>query len=93
MDESLVTQFDGTTTAKRARVVNTFDDGSIQTPVKEANRSAISAAVADLSARDKLDAILVQLQVQTGLLKHIATQLGAEIGSDEELQEFGSLES
>jgi len=95
MDESSVTQnnTDGsTTTAKRARVVMGFDDGTLLGHQGD-NGLGVPAQTWDEDANNKLDDILLHMKVQTGLLKLIASALNADDLDDAELAELGDVDS
>ncbi len=72
MDESLVTQSDGATSAKRPRVVLGFDDGRLLDPVVSGGRVAVP--VYDAQAQTNSDDILGALLRIEALLTTIANK-------------------
>lgn len=81
MDESLVLQADGTTEAKRPRVVPGFDDGSLQS--HERRGTIVEAAVIDEEARHLLQRIHHESRKQTALLRLLLAHAGRTVGDDE----------
>lgn len=81
MDESLVTQSDGTTQAKRPRVVPGGDDGSLQGFDHDGVRNR--AAVVDHQAVGLLQEVLLEMRRQTGLLQVLVQQFEPNLVAEE----------
>jgi hypothetical protein len=80
MDESLVTQTDGTE-AKRPRVVVGSDDGGLQTLEQQNNR--FQAAVMDPRAQELLGQLLIEARATNSLLRMILSQMGGNVTLEE----------
>lgn len=74
MDESLVTQSDGVTEAKRPRVVPGGDDGVLQTFQETQRRT--DAHVKDTDTNELLKSILFHMRLQTAALTRIMWRMG-----------------
>lgn len=81
MDESLVTQFDGTTQAKRPRVVPGGDDGSLQAFDHDGLQNR--AAVVDRQAVILLREILLEMRRHTALLHYLTAQFESGLTRDD----------
>jgi hypothetical protein len=81
MDESLVLQSDGTTEAKRPRVVPGFDDGSLQSYKRRG--TVVEASVIDEESRHLLRRIHYEARKQTALLRMLLAHAGRTVGDDE----------
>lgn len=86
MDESLVTQSNGTTTAKRPRVVPGGDDGTLQT--FEKFPSMTYAHVKDDMLADRIDTLIEELKLHRVLLNRIIVRMGGDYLSMPDLVAF-----
>ena len=81
MDESLVLQADGTTEAKRPRVVVGFDDGTLATNKRRG--TVVESLVADEELRHLLRLLLHESRKQTALLRILLAHAGRTASGDE----------
>jgi hypothetical protein len=86
MDETLVTQSDNVTQAKRPRIVPGGDDGTLQT--FEKFPSMTYAHVKDDMLADKIDDLIEELKLHRVLLNRIIVRMGGDYLSLPDLTAF-----